>query len=191
MNIIFRKAGVLLVATLITCPLFNFVLAQPEEAVPGGQTESVPEANLSPAPSVSEIEQAIADLKDISDTDKLMWIQNAIFQQDPGTSARLQKSLEEKQQELFQKAAAAPQSEESAGSPEIKTEEPAPALPAEETVSAEELKLRIDALKLGPEATVEDLREQNEIVYIIARIKDPVLRYELLDYLEAKEKQPQ
>lgn len=54
--------------------------------------------------------------------------------------------------------------------------------------NVEALRMTIDSLSLGPQATIEDLRKRDEIVGSISGIKDPDLRYELLERLENKER---
>lgn len=60
--------------------------------------------------------------------------------------------------------------------------------PGREPVDGE-LKAQIDILKFGESATVEDLRQRDAVVTRIAAVQDPVMRYELLEYLKRKEAQ--
>jgi hypothetical protein len=57
-------------------------------------------------------------------------------------------------------------------------------------VTYEEIQWRIDCLNFRPDATVAESRERDAVVAVIAGIRDPDVRYKLIEYLEHKEKEP-
>lgn len=57
-----------------------------------------------------------------------------------------------------------------------------------QAVIVSDMHSRIDNLELGSNATADDLRNRDEAVGLIAVVKDPLVRDELLKYLENKEK---
>jgi len=148
-----------------------------------GSSQSIVRADdgtvsLGEKPSEEEIERAIAQLSSY-DLDRVSWIQNAISQQVPERQSQLRKSLDAKINNFFKFKnnsfeAVSSQTESAATQPQ-------------ESPSPEELKNKIDSLNLGPKATVEDIRQRDELLALIVNIADPDIRYELLQYLEKKE----
>ncbi len=138
-----------------------------------------------PLASASELEAAIHALGEPLDHDRLSHIFFTLGQlEDDAERERLQQLLHTRLQTLAPVSATAqgPAVEPTADFQVRSGGE-------DNAVTVEELQVRIDALMLGPEAAVEDLRARDAVVSAIAGLSDPVQREALLRHLEAREAQ--
>ena len=126
--------------------------------------------------SPAEIEQAIAALSDSGANEQVDQILTSIMSlQDMDEQMRLQMLFNQRLDALSGMAQVAP-------APEFTP-------PQAAQLSYEETLARIQMLNLGPEASADDLRARDELVYSIVAIEDPMKRHELLLQLEEKERQ--
>jgi hypothetical protein len=170
----------IIVTHLLVSPVNSLcAIEQPEQYFP-------PESpTLTTHPGITEIERAIMELAEPIDAEKISWIQSAIFQQEPEEQERLRQALDSRLDEFFKNNIEARDIGTTNESINItQTQE----LPSQDVLSYEELRSQINNLNLGPTATVEDLRRRDSIVAAIAHISDPRIRYDLLRYLETKER---
>ncbi|MCM8797068.1 MAG: hypothetical protein NC923_04235 [Candidatus Omnitrophica bacterium] len=179
-NIVIQEGISLLITICLLVFSPNYLLA--EESVQF-QLSEIEQGDINNTrPDVAEIEMEIYNLNAPLDTEKMSWIYNKIAQCSGEEQERLNKILEEKIEESFKNNAL---------SQEFETK---PLSIVEDNVQYEQsndyasIARKIDALKLGNDATVEDLRARDNIIATISGISDPKLRYDLLDYLDRKEK---
>lgn len=140
-------------------------------------------------PSPEEIETAIQALDDPMDQERMSWLFNAIAQQpDEQVRQSLFTKLDARTSHLF---------ETSIELPPVPPGGPEPVIPpelleqAQQVGQVEMLRGEIESLRLGADATVEDLRKRDEVVAKIAQIADPDTRYELLELLNTHEREVQ
>lgn len=132
-------------------------------------------------PSVLDVENAISELSPPVDSYQLDLIRLAIMKQEPEDKERLQAALDVKLNDI-----ADPQEQLAEVSGELGlTGEPL----QEAEFSPEDIRIRIAMLNLGPDATVDDLRQKSELVGQISGITDPDARRGLIQYLENREKE--
>lgn len=183
-RIIAKRAGRLLIILItVTClPLF-ITPAWPARYDSGEDEESYSTENAPPIPSITQIESAIVNLNSTSNSDAITWIEGAISKQAPKEQEHLNRALEIrlKQLEAFEEA-----NQPESGSVE-RPESSQDTI--SEDLSFEGIQEQIDNLNLGPEATVEDIRKRDKVIAGITNLKNPDQRKELLDYLEAREKE--
>ena len=179
-----NKGGGLL-SIMVTCLLcsvgFNVWAIEPsgqQMQQPAGTEESDPDRK----PDIAEIERAIAELAAPVDAEKMSLIQQAIVKQRPEERKRLNKVLDTRMAGLYE----LPAESSSASS----ADEPNDISPAQEGPSPEDIRMQIDGLNLGQNATVEDLIMRDKLIAEIAGIQDPIIQYELIEYLQAKENNP-
>ena len=131
----------------------------------------------------SQIEEAIKALAQPIDDGQLGRILNSIARtEDPQEQERLQRLLDERIGTLMSQPSVA--SETTTQQSQVFE----PNNNQAQQVSDEELTMRIQSLKLGPDATIDDLRSGDEIVTTIAGIKDPIKREQFLQQLEERER---
>jgi hypothetical protein len=133
-------------------------------------------------PDVSEIKREIYNLNAPLDTGKISWIYNAISKCSDEEQKELNEILDSKMAELFKNNVTPYESNIKSSPSEENT------IQHEQPADYESIAREIDGLKVGKGATVEDLRTKDKIISIISAISDPKLRYDLLEYLEKKER---
>jgi hypothetical protein len=133
-------------------------------------------------PDTSEIEREIYNLNAPLDAEKISWIYNAISKCSDEEQEQLNKVLDSKMEDLF-KNNAAPQEFDTKSFPSLED-----STQYEQPADYESIVREIDALKLGKDAAVEDLRTRDKIIAAVSGISDPKLRYDLLDYMNKKER---
>ncbi len=170
-------------AAVLTAP---DVMRAEEEPLPEAELVTEPafggvEVSAPALPTLSssaEIEQAIAALSDPGANEQVDQILTSILSlQDMDEQMRLQMLFNERLQAISGSTEAAPEA-----APEVGLVPPP-------QLSYEEILVRIQMLNLGPEASADDLRARDELVYSIVAIEDPMKRHELLLQLEEKERQ--
>ena len=131
--------------------------------------------------SVGEIEAAIDSMADPNDQDRL----TAIFfqlanREDAQEREHLQHRLDERLQALWRNTNGLDQPT-AAGTLSVHE-------PAQASIDPEMLRLEIQGMRVGPEATVEDARHRDALFAQIARIGDPEIRGELLELFQQQER---
>jgi len=131
------------------------------------------------------IEAAIRTLSIPLDSEQLNRITLALVQlEDPQEQERLQRLLDERMNAFFPTP--------TASNAELIEQQPNPSEEERnQSGDAELLKFEIATLRLGPDATAEDLRRRDEVVRSIARTQDPQVRYDLLELLAEQERAAQ
>jgi len=140
-------------------------------------TPSAPDApeplSSATVPSPYQISSAISELRQPLDGNLMSWILDAISQQsDPEQREKLNGMLEVRMKELL--VGEAPLNELGG-----------------RLADGEAIRFEIEALRLGPDATAEDLRKRDEVLMRIAKIQDPQVRYDLLELLAEQERAAQ
>jgi len=125
--------------------------------------------------NIAEIERAIAKLTTPVDAEKMSWIQQAIVKQRPEVRKRLNRALDAKMTGFY-KLPIKSSSTQSA-------DQPKEDLPVQNDPAPEDIRMQIDDLNLSQNATVEDLLTRDKLIGEIAAIQDPVIRYDLIEYL--------
>ena len=143
----------------------------------------------------AQIREAIEGLSELLGPDDLIGIYEAISEV-PDSSIRqeLKAALHAKLDALFEpKLQPADRASVLNPGPQTSTsaEEPQAFSMLETELKWLELQAQIEALPLGPEATVETLRYRDQVVAEISRLSDPQLRYELLELLAQRERNTQ
>lgn len=157
------------------------VLAVGIVAASAGPLASAAESSDVGAPSVSEIEAAIDALSAPVDPEALNKIFVDLgFVEDPAEQQRLQEQLDQRIQALMEPESV-PAGDLAIGS-EATEATPVPQM------TDEELRVRIQAIRLGRDASAQDLRDRDEVFAAIIAIEDPVKRDEFLQLLEARER---
>ena len=133
-----------------------------------------------PQATASEIESAIAQLSMPLEASALGKVQGDIMRSSPADQARLHDSLDAKLKELqgAYSAATVPTAE----SVNASRPEPTSAAPLPQDIISQ-----IDALDLGRDASVEQVRKKDALVATISALNDTNVKYDLLDYLRNKE----
>lgn len=131
-------------------------------------------------PGSKEIQAEIDDLAAPIDAQKIGSIRNAILQKTSEDQKYLNEYLNEHIKNMFGTA-----NSPTTDAPDI---EHFDAAQSQLPLSPESIKAQIDFLRLGQNATADDLIKRDKIVENISTIQDPDLRSELLNYLESKEK---
>lgn len=166
MNICFNKNNIRINIVCIIMAIFFsafgccLVISSGEQAEVGSQ-------------GAEDINKSIADLSASSDGEKIKLILELIDEADVQQREVLRSAFDSKLSELF----ALEQDSTNQGNQSIGN-----------NLSAEEIRNRINALKLGNNATAENLIERDKLVGSIANISDPSVREESLRYLEEKER---
>lgn len=132
--------------------------------------------------SIEEIEQAISELNLPIDAEKIGLIQSAINALGQNEREHLSQVLRKHMDGLFKINNTASEVPEESYLFEKNAVQNQP-------ISHDDIMRQINGLKLGPNATTADLRERDKIIGVIAGIEDPAIRYQLLEHLEAREKE--
>ena len=119
---------------------------------------------------IQQVEAGILALKDPSDTEGLSKVMAGLAAiQDPDEQQRLRDLLDNRYQKyLGIEEMPGPSAPQGTGSPDLAT--------------------RIEQLRLGPDATVEDFQARDEVVAAINALEDPIARETLLNRLTARER---
>ena len=132
------------------------------------------------------IEAAIHALKPPIESERLTQILDGLSGlTDSAEQQRLQQLLDAQMQEVMEVAPP----EGVIAPPSTATDSSVP--PPAQLLSDDEIGLRIQTLKLGPEATADDLRARDEVVTAIVALRDPVKRDRFFQLLEERERQTQ
>jgi hypothetical protein len=154
-----------------------------EESNQSKLPEAEQELNGSEAkPDISEVEREIDNLSAPPEAEKIGWIYDAISRVSGQERRELNKALESKMNDVFNNNIITQEIETKAQRDSEKN------LQQEQSVIYEDIRKQIDDLKVGEKATIADLRMRDRIVAAISNITDPKPRYELLEYLDKKEK---
>lgn len=133
-----------------------------------------------PGPMVA-IAAEIQNLSVPLDNRKIEQIATIISMRSPEEQRMLFPMLDEKVMQL--------QQAESQANPQAYTGYAAQSIVSQPEPTFDEIVMRIDSLNLGADATVDELRQRDDIVAMISGIKDPNIRYDLITHLEKKEKE--
>lgn len=173
-----RVAGLSVVALM----LGTFPQQSVAEDTPKQPTRFTEDLALDTRADPGELEAAIRQLNEPMDQEQFSELILALASlEDPNEMERLQRLLDERIARLSKpptERTATPAGEQGAASQEA----------VEQAVEVDLLRLEIATLRLGPDATVDDLRKRDEVVVTIAGISDPDVRYELLQLLEDRER---
>ena len=172
MNHVARRVGLFLVG-------MGLVGGVPQHAR-AEEVSTQPQAALS---SPTELEGAIEALSPPIDSERLTQILDGLSGlTDPAEQQRLQQLLDTRLQQAMETAPP-----EQVMAPPATTAAPT----TEPPLSDDELNLRLQSLKLGPDATADDLRARDVVVAAIIALPDPIKRDQFFQQLEERERQAQ
>lgn len=173
-----RRMGVILVCCGLVFGLRPRASAEESSTPPQTQTTLT-------APA--DIEAAIRALTPPIESERLTQILDGIAGlTDTVEQQQLQELLDARMQQVME---AAPPAGVIAPSPSMIGSGALPA--AAQPLSDEEMSLRIQSLKLGPEATADDLRARDDLVTAVIAVSDPLKRDRFFQQLEERERQAQ
>lgn len=176
-------AGLLAVGGLIL-PVVFAEETSPQEAPDGTASVPMEDQVLPPLSSPGEIEAAINNLNGPIDNAQLTQILTSISMiTDTAEQGRLQQLLDERMQAIGE-VPTTDQPLTGAGAVEA-----VPWSGKPRALTDEEVEARIQSLKLGGDATADDLRSRDDVVGAIIGMADPVRRERLLKALEDRERE--